>query len=780
MSNKILFIIESPGKVKKLNQLLGPNYIVKPSVGHIQDLDKATLSIDVENGFKPNYIINKDKKTVVKELKALSKECKEVYIASDGDREGEMIAQSIKDVLNLKDYKRIIFHEITKNAIEKAIANPTVIDKNQVYAQQARRILDRLVGYKISPVLWRFIISEKSSSAGRVQSVVVRIIVDKENEIAKSISEPYFKTTGSFSFNDTKLNSVLCKVKDTYLFEDLDRANEFLNKINKNTVFIITNVINKLVQRKPSPPFITSSLQQEASTKLHLPVKRTMELAQRLYEAGLITYIRTDSTTLSKEAISEIEKYVIKTWSKEYSEPKNYTSNLASAQEAHEAIRPTHIDDIEPEIPDDQMKLYKLIWRRTVASQMSPAIINIQSIYIDGQNKKKSILVGLGPIPEKTLFVSTLEQVQFPGYLIVYDNNDSEEKVEGKLDIKEKDIVIFNQINVTEEYTKLPLRYNEANLIKYLEKQGIGRPSTFASIISKVLERKYVEIKDVAGITKESRQLIIDTTFKVKEKTNKIVIGKENKKIVPTTLGLTVNEFLMKNFEPIMDIKFTSKFESYLDQIAIGKAKYQAVLSNFYEMFNPMVELLIQKAKENKATLGSSNDISIGIKNDIEYFTGSGKYGPYVKCMLDKNWKYASIKEIDEELTLNIAASLLIYPKELGKISSGLITLNKGQYGFYLKYGGNNYSIQDENIDFESAKQIVETGDPYAIKSFKLKDKVINVKNGDYGYYIQIVGKTKQNISIPKKYNIENITIKDILAIMEDHKNKPIYKYKKN
>jgi DNA topoisomerase-1 len=807
MSNKTLVIVESPGKISKIGQYLGSDYIVKASFGHVQDLDKSTLSIEVENNFKPIYKITPDKSKVVKELKSLAKDCKDIILAADGDREGEAIAHSLATVLNLKNPKRIIFHEITKNALTKAIQTPTTINYDMVNAQQARRLLDRLVGYQISPVLWKYLSAGSAKSAGRVQSVAVRVIIDKENEIQKSISEPYFKTSAEFQLEENKFNSVLQvdnkmyvenKISDIefvlkrklYQFDSEEKAKQFLSLINKNTEFKVISVDNKKSIRKPSAPFITSTLQQEASTKLHFNVKRTMDVAQKLYEAGLITYMRSDCPNISKEAVESAEKYIIKTFGKEYSEPKNYVSKGSNSQDAHECIRPTHMDIPNPDnLEGDQLRLYTLIWKRTIASQMSNAEINIQTICIDALNNKTSILLFK---KSQAYFVSSLENIEFPGYLTVYDNsNDDDEKITGKLKIKPKDKLILSKMKITEEYTKPPLRYNEASLVKYLEKNGIGRPSTYASIISKIIERKYVEIKNIEGIKKESKQMELDSKFKLKESIKEISIGKEQKKIVPTDLGIQVNTFMMKHFEPIMDIQFTANFETFLDKISIGKANWVTVLRTFYDMFYPIVEKLNKEAKDIKQSGGSVADKLLGTNSDgLEIYSGTGKYGPYVKIHDDGKWKYAPIKEISpDKITLEQAIELLEYPKTLGKLGNAIVTLNKGQYGFYIKCSNKNYSIKDENIeasdiDLNYAKELIESGDPYAIKSFKMKDKVINIKNGDYGYYLQIVsGSKKQNISIPKSYNIDKITIDDILQIIAQKNgtssNPPKNNYKK-
>ena len=766
---KTLVIVESPGKIKKINEYLGDDYIVKASFGHVQDLDKKTLSIDVANNFKPNYIISPDKSKVVKELRDLAKSCKEVILASDEDREGEAIASSLRNVLKLKDPKRIAFHEITKKAINEAIANPKLINENLVDAQQARRLLDRLMGYKISPILWSYKVGE---SAGRVQSVVVRILTDKEKEIANAISDPFIKTIGEFSIKETKFNATL-----SYQFPLISDAKTFLETIDKECVFTVVSVENKKSTRKPSAPFITSTLQQDASTKLGFNVKRTMDAAQKLYEAGLITYMRTDSTNLSEDALKAAEKYINITYGKEYHDLKTYTTKNKGAQEAHEAIRPTHIDKPEAEKMDpDCQKVYSLIWKRTLASQMANAKVNIQTISIDVQKSKKSLLVFKN---KQAYFISTLENIEFDGFLKLYDNtSEDDESVKGKIEIKEKDIIDMQKIKVSEEYTKLPLRFNEAGLIKFLEKNGIGRPSTYASIINKIIDKKYVEITNIEGVKKDSKCLELSNSKKitVKESVKEIRVGKESKKMVPTEIGNHIVEFLLENFNPVMDIKFTAEFEEYLDKVAEGKAKWYNILNQFYQLFNPICEKL---QKEVKTTV-INVDKSLGIDDStgLEIYFGEGKFGPYVKrleSVESTKWKYASVKEGNpEEMNLDEAISLLKYPIDLGIFNKNKVLVYKGQFGLYVKYGDKNISLKDNGneITLASIKPLLEgNADKFALKTFTVKNKTINVKNGvgSYGPFLQIIsGKTKSNIPLPKNYDIENITLENILTIIAE------------
>jgi DNA topoisomerase-1 len=743
--SKHLVIVESAGKIKKIGEYLGPNYIVKASLGHCMDLDPHTLSIDVQNNYKPNYIVSEGKHKIIKELKELALKSSSVILAADNDREGEAIAWSLADVLNLTDPPRIIFTEITKKAIQTAIENPIKINMDMVYAQQARRLLDRLVGYKISPILQKHC---SARSAGRVQSVLVKIINDKEIEINNTLLSPYIKTTCDLEHNKNKINCVL-----SHKFESLEKGLEFLKLINKTTIFKVVDIQNKISIRKPSPPFITSSLQQEASTKLKFNVKKTMEVAQKLYEGGHITYMRTDSTNLSQEAINSCKKYILEHYGNKYSKPTNYSSS-SNAQEAHEAIRPTHLNLQEIESSDkDQVKLYNLIWKRTMASQMAYANLDIQTITISSSAVSSTY--------QNMLWISTYQTIIFDGFLILYDNtpeDETEENLIGKVEIKINDILKFNKIKMFEEYNKLPLRYNEANLVKYLEKNNIGRPSTYATLIDKIIVRKYVEIKDIDGITKKINLIELDKKYKIKETSKDIVVGKEYKKIIPTKLGITITEFLEANFTDIMKIDFTAEFETYLDKIALGKAKWYNVLDSFYKMFNPTVEKL------NKIIIAKEDQL-LGIHpiTKQEIFFGTGKYGPYIR-VLDK---YTSASD---EITLEEAIELLEYPKLLGKINKKPVELAKGKFGLYLKYDNNNYSFTDTDkvIDLDFAKNIIESKNKYSLKSFTIKNKIIYVKNGQYGYYLQITSeKSKpQNIPIPKNTDINNIDIKIILEII--------------
>jgi len=769
---KILVIVESPGKLNKIGEILGKNFITAASYGHCRDLDSKTLSIDVSNNYKPNYITIPDKVSIVKKLRFLAKSADEVILAADEDREGEMIASSLRDVLKLKDPKRIVFHEITQKAITDAINNPTVIDENMVMAQQTRRLLDRLVGYKISPLLWKTM--QGQLSAGRVQSVVVKIVIDKENDIKDSVSNPYFKSTGIFKHNKNKLNTTLMLDKNVYKFEKKENVVEFLNRFHPKIKCIVTDVNFKESLKKPPAPFITSTLQQDASSRLGFNSKHTMFVAQKLYEAGMITYMRTDSVNLSNDALTGCKNYIEKTYGENYYKYRVYTKKGKNAQEAHEAIRPTKLDvDTFTKIGTDGQRLYSLIWKRTIACQMADAQLKIQTVKIDILDNNKSILI----INNNNIYyVNTYETIVFDGFLVLYNNHESDNE-SGQIEILKNDIIEFNSIKVTEEYTKPPMRYNEPSLIKNLEKNGIGRPSTYASIMSKITERNYVEIKDVPGVKKNSEQFTIDkksikTDKKYTQSTKEIVIGKENKKLVPTEIGYNVNNFLVTNFAPIMEIDFTVKLEKLLDKVAKGKVKWYNVLDEYYKKFNPMVEKL--NAETKHITNLTKNDILVGKHpdNNNEIYSTIGKYGLCIKIMDKDKWRYAPVKEVgQDDITLELAVKLLEYPKLVGKIGNETITLNKGKFGLYFTKGNMKASVkdQDRSMDLSYAKHLFTGNDPYAIKTFKIDDKVINLKNGPYGYYLQVKSNNKKpkNMALNKELDINKVDIELIKKLVK-------------
>jgi DNA topoisomerase-1 len=792
----ILIVVESPGKIDKINSILGSEYKVVASFGHIRDLDPSSLSIDVNNNYAPNYIIPPDKSKVVQNLRYNASQCDEVIIASDMDREGEMIAHSIMEVLKLKDPKRIVFNEITKKAIMDAIENPGLIDNNMVMAQQTRRLLDRLVGYKISPLLWKTM--QGKLSAGRVQSVVNRIIIDLENEINNYQSNPYYKIITSLNFNETDMSQGTCicnlmKGKEIYKIQNKEIAINLLKSIDKNTKYIVKNIINNVVNKSPPPPHITSTLMQEASTRYNMSSKKTMDIAQKLYEAGHITYMRTDSTMLSNDAVGYCKKYIEGTFGTNYYKYRIHKTKSKDAQEAHEAIRPTKIDNVTIEdMGEDAKKLYSIIWKRTVASLMADTKINVMTINIDciGENNISLLELTL-PTDDSYILRCNSETILFDGYMILYHNekniDSDEDSIKGSICIDMNTPLIFNMMEASEEYSKPPLRYNEAGLIKYLKKNGIGRPSTYASIISKIVEREYVVIKNIDGIKKDVMQYIKTKSFgKIKEKTKTIQIGSEKMKIIPTEMGIMVNNFMMKNFEPIMDIEFTALMEKTLDKVASGKAKWYNVLDLYYKTFSPMVEKL--ENETSTITNLKSEDKNLGMHptmNQPIYLT-KAKFGMCVKIMENEKWRYASINDMNsKDVTLEKAIELLEYPKTLGNIGSMIVSLNKGKYGLYFKIGSQIIGIKDPNINIEMltleyAKELASNQSESNV--FKIKNKIVHLKNGQYGYYLMIGSGTKKptNIPIPKNVDINSITPKIICDIIDKYESKPkINKYKK-
>jgi DNA topoisomerase-1 len=761
MVNQTLVIVESPGKIKKINAILGKDYLVKASVGHIRDLESSKLSIDVNNDFKPTYVVSKDKKQVVSDLKNCVKKYSDVILAADEDREGEAIAASLAEVLKLKDPKRIVFNEITKSALEKAIRNPGKINYNLVRAQETRRFLDRIVGFKLSPLLWKNVMNKLS--AGRVQSVVVKLIIEKEDSILNLEKESYFKISGVFhSLDDTnnKLSGVLYEMDKSkkskgYLLKLNDKSKvEKLMTVLDKSKYQVKLIENKISKRNPQPPFITSTLQQEASKKFNFPIKSTMNIAQKLYEAGHITYMRTDSTNLSEEALKSCEKYVKSKFGSKYYCKRTYNSKSKNAQEAHEAIRPTKLDKDSIDGSAEEKKLYSLIWKRTIASQMSSAEISVNSIYVEIMHNN------LLPY----YFLSTNESIKFDGFLKVY-NVESEELSKCNINFKEKDKLEYDEMLAKEEFTKGIGRYNEATLVKKLEELGIGRPSTYASIISKIQERNYVEKVDIEGEKVKISKLEMKYGKSKKWKDEELVLGKEKQKLVPTDIGRTVNVYLEDNFNNIMDYKFTAKLEDDLDKIVDAKLNWVDVLRKFYDDLNPKVDRLL---KEGGSKM--SNDELLG--EDLEgnkVYKSVTKYGPVVKLVNGDSVKYASVKrplKLDN-ISLKEALDLLKFPKKVGDIDGKEVMLNNGKFGLYVSYNGKNYQVKSDNISLKDVKDIINEKSKDILGEFIIKDKTYSIREGKYGPYISYKkGKKLEFVSIPKKYVLKNIKEKDILDII--------------
>ena len=785
---KSLLVCESPAKIKYFEEYLGKDFIVKACLGHFRDFDKKKLSIDIYNNFKTKYISNPDKTKVISELKKEMKKCKNLYIASDYDREGEAIGWHLIQILKAKpeNTKRIIFTEITKSAIQNAVKNPTKIDINMFYAQQARRILDRLIGYLISPILWKQIQSsykeKQSLSAGRVQSVVVKLITEREKDIKEFESEPYFKVAGCFELpldgKTLTLNAELNK--------DIPKK-KVLDDYFKNSTtgeFYIHSVKTKKTKRKPPEPFITSTLQQEASNKLGMSPKTTMSLAQELYEKGKITYMRTDLKRLSEEAKDKIKEKVEKEFGSKYYHDNKVKTKSNNTQEAHEACRPTNFNEFtleeNPNISSRANRLYKLIWNRTMMSQMKPADVEVTNIKIYLKN---------GSEIEKYHFVSKKEFIIFDGFLILnnYNKFSSEEEEE----IKEKKEIIATQDDLkkiqegltlnykniigNQKYSRHPQgRFTEASLIKKLDDLGIGRPSTYATMISKVQDRKYVEKKTLEGEEKECLKMELFEDKNINETKTKIKVGVEKNKLFPSDIGTIVTNFLEENFPNIMNYDFTAKIEEQLDQIAKGKKNWEDTVNEVFMRIKPKLdELNINPTQEKdkfKRKLGKCPN------TDLEVHTYIGKYGPLVhlKDPDGKKNKFSPLKDIKiEEVTLEQALELLKFPLKLGKLDRKEIQLCKGQYGFYIKYDKKNYSV-DKEVSLEEAKEVIKNLSTGESENQNTNELSVNIKTGKFGPYFTKDGK---NYSIFKNYDINNLTEKDIEKIITDKKK---YDSKKN
>lgn len=729
---KTLLIVESPAKSKTIEKLLGPGYIVLSSFGHIRNLDKDSLGIDVDNDFKPNYCILSDRNKQIKAIKDTIKTVDKVLLAADEDREGEAIAWHCAVVfkLDVNELNRICFHEITKSALEHAVANPRKINMQMVYSQQARRILDRLVGFKLSPLLWKHILPKLS--AGRVQSSALKVLIDQEKEINSHTEKKFYKTIGQFS----KISAIL-----NTNFENQDDTNQFLNDC-KTSIFKVLNIDKKIVERRPPPPYITSTIQQDIGSRFGISSKQTMSILQKLYENGVITYHRTDSTNLSTQIQDEIKKYILDTHGKIYLHARVYKSKIKCAQEAHEAIRPTHIDK---EILDDTFdaiskKVYDIIWKRTVASQMSASKSELCTVTINISNRKE-------------LFISKVEKIVFDGYKKIYEDIKEDKEEDDNIltindNIQENDILEYIKITSTEKNKTPPSRYTEASLIKQMEKIGIGRPSTYSNIIETIIERKYVEKKDIKGIKIDINILILEKN-NIKNKKENIVFGAEKKKIVPTDLGKSVTEFLETHFSHVLEPTFTSTLEQDLDEIANGRIEWLQTVKSFYDIFIVNVNKLNSCAmvnNDNKRLIGQNEE-------GVNVYSYIGKYGPVLQTG-DKDVKYVKLdaKYNVETVSIKDYNEITKFPKNIGKYKAIDILIKKGMYGFYISYDNKNYKLlenMDENILLEDAiKCIEETNNDKKIDKY-------TIKNGQYGYYILY---NKKFYSIPKDYDIEKLT----------------------
>src|SRR5690554_179652 len=667
---KNLVIVESPAKAKTIEKFLGKDYKVASSFGHIADLPSKELAVDVDGDFKPKYIIPKDKRDVVKNLKSLSEKAETVWLASDEDREGEAIAWHLAEELKLDEgkTKRIVFHEITKNAILKAIESPRKIDYNLVNAQQARRVLDRLVGYELSPVLWKKV--KGGLSAGRVQSVSVRLIVEREREIQDFIPEPSFRIDAEFVNEEGKA----FKAKLPKNIQTFEEAKSFLQK-NIGADFHISDLTKKPAKKYPAAPFTTSTLQQEAARKLYFPVRKTMTVAQRLYEAGLITYMRTDSVNLSNEAKQAAQKEIAASYGEKYSKPRNYKGKSKGAQEAHEAIRPTDMSRHTIDLDRDQSRLYELIWKRTIASQMSDAELERTNVTIVADKHNEH-------------FTATGEVLLFEGFLKVYleGHDDEEEEQEGLLPaLKVNEKLQNNGITATQRFSRPPARYTEAALVKKLEELGIGRPSTYAPTISTIMARNYVE-KGTAEGSERNYQVLHLAGDKISTATQIEKVGADKGKLIPTDIGIIVTDFLVKNFETILDYNFTAKVEESFDEIAEGNKDWTKMMNEFYSHFHPTVKDVEKNAERESGERILGTDPKSGKPVSVRL----GKFGPMAQIgdAEDENKQFASLNPNQNIGTISLeeALQLFLLPKTLGEYEGKTVEVNNGRYGPYVRF----------------------------------------------------------------------------------------------
>lgn len=763
--SKNLVIVESPAKAKTIEGYLGKDFKVTSSMGHVRDLAKGNGAIDVENNFEPTYEVSPEKKEVIKKLKELSKEAEMVYLASDEDREGEAISWHLKEVLNLNDKKtrRIVFTEITKNAILNAIQNPRGIDIDLVNAQQARRLLDRLVGFELSPILWKKI--GTGLSAGRVQSVAVRLVVEREREIEKFDAKSSFKVSAIFDLGKGK--QLVAELSEK--FSEEKDAIAFLEAC-KGAAFAISDLVKKPAKKSPAPPFTTSTLQQEAGRKLSFSVSQTMMVAQKLYEAGKISYMRTDSLNLSDEAVQGAVRQIQAAYGKEFVFTRKFKTKSASAQEAHEAIRPTDFSVMDPGMDRNAQRLYELIWKRAIASQMA-----------DAELERTTATISISTNP-RTLTASG-EVIKFEGFLKVYmeskDDEDSEDEESGKvlppLNVGQK--LDLNQISATQTFSRHPARYTEASLVKKLEELGIGRPSTYAPTISTVQKRGYVVKESREGHERQYKVHVLKSD-KIESKTETENTGAESNKLFPTNIAMIVNDFLIEHFPEITNYSFTAEIEQEFDEIASGKLKWQKMLDGFYKPFHKTVtktELVERSSVQNK-----SKELGVDPKTGKNVYVKLGKYGAYVQVgeNPDDNGgekpKFASLRQgqFIENITLEAALELLKMPRDLGVFEEKPVVANIGRFGPYVLHdkkfisipkGEDPYTVTPERaVELIQAKRELDAN--RLIKAFE-GNADIQILNGRFGPYIKA---GKKNVKIPKGKVPEELTLEECVTLAEN------------
>ena len=758
-----LVIVESPAKAKTIEGFLGSEYVVKSCFGHIRELPKKGDPIDIQNNFNPTYVVPQEKKKVVNELLKIAKKCKTVWLATDEDREGEAISWHLLHALKLNsnDTKRITFNEITKKAVLKAVDSPRSINEDLVNSQQARRILDRIVGFELSPVLWRKI--RPSLSAGRVQSVTVKLIVERENKISNHKPVETFKVVAEF-----ESKGVVFKAELASNFSSYNDAESFL-ELSKGKEFKVKKITQKPGKRTPSAPFITSTLQQEASRVLGFNVSRTMSVAQRLYESGRITYMRTDSVSLSKDAMTAIQKQIEKDFGSNFSNPRKFQNKNKSAQEAHEAIRPSNfsISSIGDGSPED--KLYSLIWKKTMASQMSDAEIERTTIEI-GHNEQEQNFNTIG------------EVIKFEGFFKLYKSANSDSKTEELPDVSQGEILNCNEISATQKFSRPPARFTEASLVKKLEELGIGRPSTYAPTIKTIQDRGYVENKDIEGKSRAIKQLVLkeDIITKIDLSEN---FGADRKKLFPTTTGEVVNEFLVEHFKNIMDYNFTADIEKELDSIAKGELLWTDMLSSFYSPFHKTIE----HTKENAERANGERLLGKDPASGEPLYVKLGKYGPIAQIGETsdetKKPKFASLKEGQHIKTISLeeALKLFDYPKSLGEHENLEVTVKVGRFGPYIQFGTENVSIpkgtEPDEVLLENAIALINEKRAANAPIAEYENLPVSKGKGRFGPFI------KWNdlfINVNKKYDFDNLSNEDIIELIEAKKKKEIEKVVQN
>ncbi|MEI6575604.1 MAG: type I DNA topoisomerase [Bacteroidota bacterium] len=759
---KNLVIVESPAKARTIEGFLGKDFMVKSSFGHVRDLSKKKLGVDIDNDFLPDYEISADKKKIVSDLKKSAAEAEIVWLATDEDREGEAISWHLSETLGLKDSntKRIVFHEITKTAILEAINNPRSIDRNLVYAQQARRVLDRLVGFELSPLLWKKV--RPALSAGRVQSVAVRLICEKEDEIRAFVSTSSFRITGDFLVQGPDGPAVI-KAELNKRFEKEEQAKDFLERC-KGAAYVINDVETKPSKKSPAPPFTTSTLQQEAARKLGFSVSKTMLVAQQLYESGKITYMRTDSVNLSNMALGMAKTEVTKLFGPDFVKTRQFTTKTKGAQEAHEAIRPTYLDHAEIAGDASQQRLYELIWKRTIASQMADAIL-----------EKTNVTIDINKAPEK--FIARGEVIKFDGFLRVYMESSDDENEEGGQEsiippVKAGDPLKADEIKATQRFAQFPLRYTEASLVKKLEELGIGRPSTYAPTISTIQKREYVTKGNVEG-TIETSAILTLKTDKITLTHKKEKVGFDKGKILPTDLGSLVNKFLIQYFDNIIDYNFTAKVEEEFDKIAAGERAWNEIIREFYQPFHQQID----ETQQTTSKFSGQRLLGVDPKSEKNVFVKIGRYGPMVQIgdtESEEKPRFARIGKGQsiETITLDEALELFKLPRVVGTYEDQEVVIGTGRFGPFVKLGNGFYSLGKDDEPFSvtldrAIEIILEKKDAEEKKLISVfeEEPELRVLNGRYGPYISF---KKRNFKIPRNKDPKSLSLAECLQIIEE------------